>query len=122
MNRIFLILAGLFGASGVILGALSSHAFKTILTPEQIDIFKLGVQYQLYHALALFGVAIFSYYKKNLLLNIAGWLFTLGIIFFSGTMYSITYFGLPNIGTAPVGGFAFMFGWFMLIIIAFKTK
>lgn len=120
MNRVFLALAGFFGAVSVILGSLASHAFKNMLTPAQIEIFKLGVQYQMYHALALLGVAVWLNYQKSRLLVISGLLFSVGILFFSGTMYSITYFGLPNIGTAPIGGFAFIFAWILLIVKAFR--
>jgi len=122
MNRFFLLLAGFFGATGVILGSLSSHALTHILSNNQLDIFKLGVQYQMYHALALLAVGIWLNYQKSRFLIIASWLFILGIIFFSGTMYSITYLGLPNIGTAPIGGFAFIFGWLLLMIAALKNR
>lgn len=120
MNRLFLIFAGFFGATAIILGSLASHALNNILSPHDIEIFKLGVQYQMYHVLALFGIAIWLNFQKNRYMLIAGWLFVIGILFFSGTMYSITYLQLPNIGTAPIGGFAFIFGWLSLIIAAFK--
>lgn len=118
MNRLFLALAGFFGASGVILGSLASHAFKATLTEPQIAIFKLGVQYQMYHALALLGVAAWLNYAQQRLIMIAGILFGIGILFFSGTMYSITYLALPNIGTAPIGGIALILGWLCLLLAA----
>lgn len=122
MNRIFLILAGFFGATGLILGSLASHALSHILTNSQLDIFKLGVQYQMYHVLALFAVAIWLNYQYNRFIVIAGCFFVIGIIFFSGTMYAITVLNFPNVGTAPVGGFAFILGWLMLIIAGLKKQ
>lgn len=120
MIRIFLALGGFFGFTGIILGTISSHVLKhTALTPDQIAIFKLGVQYQMYHAVALIAIAILCYLFTSKLFQIAGGLFTLGIIFFSGTMYAITWGGLPNVGTAPIGGFAFIIGWLLLVIAAF---
>lgn len=120
MNRLFLAFAGFYGATAIILGSLASHALNDRLSTSQIDIFKLGVQYQMYHALALLGIAIWLNYQRSRYLIIAGSLFILGTLFFSGTMYSITYLQLPNMGTAPIGGFAFIFGWLLLIVAAIK--
>ncbi|WP_392560867.1 DUF423 domain-containing protein [Orbus sturtevantii] len=120
MNRFFLAFAGFFGLTGIIFGSLSSHALTHVLTNDQLDIFRLGIQYQMYHTLALFAVAVWLNHQKNLFLTIAGWLFAFGILFFSGTMYCITYFDLPNIGTAPIGGCSFILGWLLLIIAACK--
>lgn len=120
MNRLFLAIAGFYGSTGIMLGSLASHALNHRLSVQQIEIFKLGVQYQMYHALALLGIAAWLNYQHKRALIIAGWLFIFGILFFSGTMYSITYLQLPNIGTAPIGGFAFIFGWLLLIVAAIK--
>lgn len=127
MVRIFLALGSFFGFTGIILGTISSHVLqKTTLTPEQITTFKLGVQYQMYHAIALVVVAVLCYLFTNKLtsnlIKITGVLFTFGIIFFSGTLYAITWGGLPNIGTAPIGGFALIIGWFLLLIAAFTIS
>lgn len=120
MVRIFLALSGLFGCTSVILGSYASHGLKSILSAEQILTFKLGVQYQMYHAIALLAVAILCHLFTSRLIKTAGWLFVIGILFFCGTLYSITYFGLPNYKTAPIGGFAFIFGWLLLLIAAWK--
>lgn len=122
MNRLFFAFAGFFGASGVILGSLASHALNTVLTTHQIEIFKLGIQYQMYHTLALLAVGIWLHFQKSCYLTIAGWLFIAGIILFSGAMYSITYLSLPINGAAPIGGFAFIIAWLLLIIAAIKRN
>lgn len=121
MFRVFLTLASFFGFTGVILGSYASHGLKSVLSEAQILTFKLGVQYQLYHAIALLGIAALCYLFSSRLIQATGWLFTIGILFFSGTLYSITYFGLPNVGTAPIGGVAFILGWFLLCIAAWKV-
>lgn len=120
MNRLFLAFAGFFGTTGIILGSLASHALTPILSAKDLDIFKLGIQYQMYHALALLGLAVWLNYQCNRILIIAGWLFVIGILLFCGTMYGITYLQLPNIGTAPIGGFALIFGWLALIVAALR--
>lgn len=121
MFRTFLALAGFFGCSGIILGSYSAHGLTKVLSADQVTIFKLGVQYQMYHAIALIGIAILTKLYASKLINMVGWLFVIGILFFAGTMYSITYLALPNIGTAPIGGMAFIIGWFLLCLIAWKT-
>lgn len=120
MNRLFLLFSGFFGATGIILGSLASHALTSILTDKQLEIFRLGVQYQMFHAVALLGIGAWLSIQKNRFITVAGWLFIIGIILFSGTMYGITYLGLPNAGTAPIGGFAFILGWLSLIVAAFN--
>lgn len=120
MNRLFLLFSGFFGATGIILGSLASHALTSILTDKQLEIFRLGVQYQMFHAVALLGIGAWVSIQKNRFITVAGWLFIIGIILFSGTMYGITYLGLPNAGTAPIGGFAFILGWLSLIVAAFN--
>ncbi|WP_392566826.1 DUF423 domain-containing protein [Utexia brackfieldae] len=121
-SQLCLIAAGFFGMTGIILGALASHALKAHLTLPQLEIFKLGVEYQMYHALALLALAIWLRFQPNRLLGLAAGLFIIGIVFFSGTLYGITCFALPNIGTAPIGGFAFIFGWLVLMVAGFKLK
>lgn len=116
--RIFLAFSGFFGFTSVILGSYASHGLKSILSPEQILTFKLGIQYQMYHAIALLAIAILCHLFTSRLIRAAGWLFIIGIIFFCGTLYSITYFGLPNYRTAPVGGVSFIIGWFFLFLAA----
>lgn len=120
MNRLFLLFSGFFGATGIILGSLASHALTSILTDKQLEIFRLGVQYQMFHAVALLGIGAWVSIQKNRFITVAGWLFIIGIILFSGTMYGITYLGFPNAGTAPIGGFAFILGWLSLIVAAFN--
>ena len=58
MDRIFLMLAGLFGALGVALGAFGAHALRERLAADMLATFETGVRYQLYHALALVAVMV----------------------------------------------------------------
>lgn len=121
MTRIFLALSGLFGSSAVALGAYASHGLTSILSEAQITTFKLGVQYQMYHAIALLAVAILCYLFSSRLIRVAGWFFVIGILFFCGTLYSITYFGMANYRTAPIGGVLLILGWFLLFISAWTV-
>ena len=44
-----------------------------------------------------------------------GWLFAVGIVLFSGSLYLLSLSGIRWVGTlTPVGGAAFMAGWALL--------
>tara|TARA_R110002111_G_scaffold117466_4_gene179521 strand:- start:1376 stop:1861 length:486 start_codon:yes stop_codon:yes gene_type:complete len=83
---------------------------------KYLNDFKTGAQYQMYHALALLLVGFSGLTsQKKKLLNIAGWCFLLGIIFFSGSLYVLTLSGQTFWGAiAPIGGSLFIVGWFAL--------
>jgi uncharacterized membrane protein YgdD (TMEM256/DUF423 family) len=119
MHNIFLALAGFFGATGIILGSLASHALKYKLTVSQLALFQLGVQYQILHAIALLAIAIWLHYRHDTLIKLIGLCFCLGILFFSGTLYGVACFGLNSI-TAPIGGVSFILGWLLLIAVAIR--
>ncbi|WP_353056868.1 DUF423 domain-containing protein [Microbulbifer sp. MLAF003] len=58
MAKLYLVLAALFGASGVALGAFGAHGLRDKVTENLLEAYKTGVQYQMLHALALLGVAL----------------------------------------------------------------
>ncbi len=120
--KILLFLAGLNAAISIGLGAYGWHNLGDV---ESIrDIFMMGSQYQMWHALGMMGVAIllnFDGPRRTLL--IVGGLFQLGIILFSGTLYA---FGLMNVllvsGAAPIGGGVLMLGWLTLAWTGIRWK
>ncbi|HYM93521.1 MAG TPA: DUF423 domain-containing protein, partial [Chitinophagaceae bacterium] len=59
MHRKFLIFASLSGALAVILGAFGAHGLQKMVSDEDlVHGFQTGVQYQMYHSLALLAVAM----------------------------------------------------------------
>jgi uncharacterized membrane protein YgdD (TMEM256/DUF423 family) len=69
----------------------------------------------MYHALGLCIVswAIERYPEQRL--EKAGWLFTIGILLFSGSLYAVSLAGIRWLGAVtPIGGLAFMAGWILL--------
>ncbi len=74
--------------------------------------FKTGAEYQFYHALALLFVSLLSRDRSGKLLNVAGWCFLLGTLFFSGSLYLLTMLAIPVFGAiTPIGGVLFLIGW-----------
>jgi len=123
MIRSFLLLAGFFGFTGVSLGAFAAHGLKSRLGADYLAVFQTGVHYQLIHALALFGVALLALHAPSRLLGIAGGLFTLGIVLFSGSLYLLTLTGVGKLGMiTPLGGTAFLAGWVCLMAAAWNLR
>ncbi len=121
MKRI-LITAAISGALAVILGAFGAHGLKKIITPDMLEVFKTGVQYQFYHTFALLAVGIFMQTSKSKALKWAGYLFIAGIFLFSGSLYLLAITGIKILGAiTPFGGVAFIAGWIALAW-HFRTK
>ncbi len=122
MLRVFLALAALAGFSGVALGAFAAHGLKGRLSVEYLAVFQTGVQYQLAHALALFGVALLAERLPGRLVTAAGSLFVVGILLFSGSLYLLTLSGLGKLGMiTPLGGVCFLVGWLCLGLAALRA-
>ncbi|MGJ7475960.1 DUF423 domain-containing protein [Pseudomonas fulva] len=121
MLRSFLMLAAFFGFTGVVLGAFAAHGLKNRLSADYLAIFHTGVTYQLVHALALFGVALLAVHLPGRLVGWAGYLFVLGIVLFSGSLYLLTLTGISKLGMiTPIGGLCFLAGWLCLGLAAWR--
>jgi len=123
MHKGFLIVASILGALSVALGAFGAHALKQFVSPETVVTFETGVRYQFYHTFALFAVAILFDTFPGKWLTAAGWLFILGIVMFSGSLYILTALkatdtvGLKGIGIiTPIGGLLLIAGWLCLVM------
>ena len=96
---------------------------KRKISAEMLNIFEVGVRYQMYHALGLFAVAwaITRWPESNL--NAAGWCFIVGIVIFSGSLYLLSFTGMRWLGAiTPIGGLAFLIGWAILIWSLIDTR
>ena len=111
-------LGGIFGGLGVLLGAFGAHSLKASLTEKSLATFQTGVQSQFMHSLALILVGILAmqfsdeHQKK---IQRPGWFFLVGIVLFSGSLYSLALGGPRWLGpVTPLGGLSFMIGWVLL--------
>jgi len=122
MPRTFLILAAFFGFTAVALGAFAAHGLKSRLVVEMLAVFQTGVQYQMFHALALLAVAVLAKQMSSATLLTAGVLFALGIVLFSGSLYLLALTGTRGLGMiTPIGGLAFLGGWLCLAIAGWRS-
>src|SRR5437588_5191191 len=127
MQKIFLIIGTLLAGLAVALGAFGAHGLKKIVDAETVGIYQTGVQYQMYHALALLAVGILAERMTNSLINYAALFFIGGIVFFSGSLYLIASLKAMNKAVStgvgimtPVGGLFFILGWVLLLLAIIK--
>jgi len=119
MERICILLASVFGFLGVALGAFGAHGLRARISPEMLAVFETGVRYQMYHAVALLIVALTIPRMGGWLVVTAGWMFTAGIVLFSGSLYALALTGVTTLGAiTPIGGLAFLAGWACLALAA----
>jgi len=123
MEKLFFIAGSLSAGLGVLFGAFGAHALKGRLGVDQLATFETGVRYQMYHALALLAVAwAVTRWPASALPNWAGWLFIVGTLLFSGSLYGLSVLGVRWLGAiTPLGGLAFIAGWGCLAFLAFRS-
>ena len=116
MDRTFLLIGALAAFLGVAFGAFGAHALRARLSPENLEVFGTGVRYQMYHAFAVLVVALALARLDGWILRSAGWLFTIGILVFSGSLYAVALTGVRTFGAiTPIGGVAFLAGWGLMV-------
>jgi len=126
MRKVFLRIGSLLAMLAVILGAFGAHALKEMLPVERLTIFETGVRYHFYHAFAILIVALFIHFRKTKLLTTAAWLFTAGIVCFSGSLYILAFRDMLSFSVAwlgpvtPLGGLLFVAGWLTFFISSFS--
>src|SRR5262245_35317535 len=123
MERTFLLLGAVMGFLGVALGAFGAHALDATLKANQREgTFETATQYHMYHALALLAVAWSATRWPDNLTYWAGYLFILGIILFSGSLYALSITNQRWLGAiTPLGGLAFLAGWVCLGLAAWRA-
>jgi len=128
MNRQIILTASLSGAVAVIFGAFGAHSLKNVLSDDAMAIWTKGIEYQFYHTFALLFLSTFARFRTKLV-NFSYWCFTVGIVFFSGSLYllaareilQLSFLGLIGPVT-PIGGLLLVAGWLLLFFAALKNR
>jgi len=116
-DRLLLVSGALLAALGVALGAFGAHGLKAALSPEALGWWQTAVQYQMWHAIALVGLATVRPARTAPLL-IGG-----GILIFSGTLYAMALTGARWLGAiTPVGGSMLILGWLVLAYQGWRVR
>jgi uncharacterized membrane protein YgdD (TMEM256/DUF423 family) len=112
-----LALGAVLGALGVALGAFGAHALRDRLTPADLATFETGVRYQMYHAVALLGLAAWTDRVPSPKLAWAAWCFGAGVVVFSGSLYGLVLTQQRWLGAiTPFGGVALIAGWVLVAL------
>ena len=121
-------MAALLGAFAVALGAFGAHGLKPLLSEDAMDVYHTGVQYHFYHVFALLFLSTSGRFK-NSLIAASYYLFTFGILLFSGSLYLLSCRDLLGWGwlsimgpITPIGGLLFIIGWLTLALAAIRNK
>ncbi|OEE75091.1 hypothetical protein A1OQ_07700 [Enterovibrio norvegicus FF-162] len=102
----------IFAAMAVALGAFAAHGLKSQITPYALSIIEKGVQYQLWHALALIVLGLWLMVAPQRLLVIAGGFIVVGILCFSGSLYGLALTDWRWLWpVTPIGGMSLLIGW-----------
>jgi uncharacterized membrane protein YgdD (TMEM256/DUF423 family) len=115
MGRHFLGIGAISACIAVAAGAFGAHALRDLVTADRLVVWETAARYQMYHALGLLVVAYLAGQKSAGPARVSGWLFVVGTVLFSGSLYALTLTGITILGAiTPLGGVAFLVGWLVL--------
>ncbi len=124
MHKLLLMSGAIFSGLSVALGAFGAHALKALLEKHQrTDVFETAVRYQFFHALALILLGILAQQMPHRFFTNAGYAFIVGIIIFSGSLYTLAITNIRWLGAiTPIGGAAFIVGWALMLLAIWGAK
>ncbi len=124
VERFFIAVASISGFLAVALGAFGAHGLKNRLSADMLAVWQTAVQYHFWHTLALLGIGILlaqHSLPSTKWLTASGWLFTVGILLFSGSLYVLCLSGVRWLGAiTPIGGSLWLIAWACLATAAIK--
>jgi uncharacterized membrane protein YgdD (TMEM256/DUF423 family) len=116
-NTVNLIIAvGAFNAFiAVAAGAFAAHGLKDILSIDYLNTFRTAANYQMLHGIGLILIGILNKQNTSRCNNVAAAFMLIGIILFSGSLYTLTLTGIKWLGMiTPFGGLCFLIAWLTL--------
>ena len=118
MAKLFLTLGCINIMLVVIIGAFGSHGLKARLSVENMAVFQTGVQYHFYHAVGLILLGLIALQIPiSPYLRWSAWLMLMGIVLFSGSLYTLSITNIRWLGMfTPFGGMAFILAWLILTV------
>ena len=110
----------IFGALGVIAGAFGAHSLRDILEASGTgEVWRTAVFYNLVHSVASLVVTA----NRERLGTGPAWLWLVGVVLFSGSLYVLALGGPLWLGpVTPIGGALLIAGWLWLAIGALGRK
>ena len=101
-------------------GAFAAHGLRERLDARALEVFETGARYQMYHAFAIVIAGLVAGAGASRAQS-AGWIFQVGIVLFSGSLYALALTEVKGFGAVtPIGGIAFITGWLWLAWSAWR--
>jgi uncharacterized membrane protein YgdD (TMEM256/DUF423 family) len=123
MDRFFVITGSIVMLIAVGAGAFGAHGLSSYFEsyPDLEGTYDTAVRYQVIHGIALFLAAWVAVRFSPTFASWAGYLFILGILLFSGSLYLLVFTRTSWLGAiTPLGGVAFLAGWLLLALAAWR--
>jgi uncharacterized membrane protein YgdD (TMEM256/DUF423 family) len=121
-----LLLGALNGFVAVALGAFGAHGLRSRLAAlpdleKRLEWWETASRYHLVHALFIVACALGSERLASRLPTQAAWAAFLGIVLFSGSLYTMTLTGVRVLGAVtPFGGLFLLAAWLLLAWAALR--
>ena len=121
-----LIIGALLGFFSVAFGAYSEHGLRPKVSDEEFRMLMTAIRYNQVHALIIsaLGLIILTSSFLNIhLFRRSGFLFIVGTILFSFSIYTSVGLQIPSLlYLTPVGGITLMVSWLSLAYAAYKFQ
>jgi uncharacterized membrane protein YgdD (TMEM256/DUF423 family) len=120
MARLWIAVGALAGLLAVALAAVAAHRLASI-GPARMEMLRIGLQMQAWHALALLFCGVWAP-RGGWLADAAGAAFALGLLLFCGAVDTLAISGASLGVLAPIGGTLLMVGWALLLASALRAR
>ena len=121
-----LIIGALLGFFSVAFGAYSEHGLRPKVSDEEFRMLMTAIRYNQVHALIISALGLIilpSSFLNIHLFRRSGFLFIVGTILFSFSIYTSVGLQIPSLlYLTPVGGITLMVSWFSLAYAAYKFQ
>ena len=119
-----ILVAAILGALAVLIGAFGAHGLEqTAISEKALKSYHTGVEYQFYHVFALLFVGLLYLHRPSILLMYAAWSFIIGIVLFSGSLYTYVLTGTRQFAMiTPIGGLTLVSAWVLLAVATFRSS
>ncbi|WHX25959.1 DUF423 domain-containing protein [Virgibacillus halodenitrificans] len=120
--KLFLLLGVINGFLAVALGAFGAHGLEGKISEKALATWEKAVNYQMFHTMALLVTGLLATKITGSGISWAGWMFFIGIILFSGSLYIYSTTAIKTFAMiTPLGGVAFLIGWVILGTVIVKA-
>ena len=108
----FIRIGAILCSISVILGAFGAHGIKGSISTDLFEVYQTANQYFFSHSVAIILYGLFCQLTKREVKLWPGYLFMVGILLFSGSLYLIVFTGVRAFGMiTPLGGLSFISAW-----------